>query len=122
VQERTVGVVGGLARKEIGYLYHTILVEKLGLKDLNGQRLNVVRPREAKGAYVRGRKVALLGGEIYGWSDREVTALVLVEDASEEGGGVEVRNAIGLDLRGGLVRFRREIGLQARSGGHTGAV
>ena len=94
--------MGGLARKEIGYLYYAILIEKLGLKDLNGQRLNILRPREAKGTYVRGRKIALLGGEIYGWSDREVTALVLVKDASEDGGGVEVRNAIGLDLREGL--------------------
>jgi hypothetical protein len=29
------GVVGSLARKEICNLYHTILVEKFGLKDLN---------------------------------------------------------------------------------------
>lgn len=54
--------------------------------------------RKAEGTYVRGRKVALLGGEIYGWSDGEVTALVLVEDASEDGGGVKIWNTIGLDL------------------------
>lgn len=53
MQERTVGVVGGLARKEIGYLYYAILVEKLGLKDLNGERLNIMRPREARDARSR---------------------------------------------------------------------
>ena len=40
--------MGGLARKEIGYLYNAILVEELGLKDLNGERLNILRPREAR--------------------------------------------------------------------------
>lgn len=68
-----------LARKEICDLDDTTLVEELRLKD------------------VGGREVALLGGEVYGRSDREVTALVLVEDASEDRGGVEIGNAIGLD-------------------------
>jgi hypothetical protein len=52
---------------------------------------------ERKGTYVRGREVALLGREVYGGGDREVTALVLVEDASEDRGGVEIGNAVGLD-------------------------
>lgn len=43
----------------------------------------------------------MLGGKVYGWGDREVTALVLVEDSGEDGGGVEIWNAIGLDWRNG---------------------
>ena len=63
----------------------------------------------------------MLGGEIYGWSDREVAALVLVKDASEDRGGVEIWNTIGLDLRerGGWIRVRRGLEL---GGGHTGTV
>lgn len=56
---------------------------------------------EGKRSYVRGREVILLGGKVYGWGDREVTALVLVEDSGEDGGGVEIWNAIGLDWRNG---------------------
>lgn len=52
---------------------------------------------EGKRVYVGGREVALLGGEVYGRCDREVTTLVLVEDASEYRGGVEIGDAIGLD-------------------------
>jgi hypothetical protein len=51
-----------------------------------------------------------------------VTALVLVEDASEDGGGVEIWNAIGLDLRGGWVGVRRGLELLVGSGGHTRTV
>jgi len=40
-----------------------------------------------------------------------MTALVLVKDASEDGRGVEVRNAIGLDSREGLMRVRSGLGL-----------
>ena len=61
----------------------------------------------AKGAYVRGREVALLSGKVHGWSDRKVTALVLVKDASEDGRGVEIRNAIGVDLTGRWMSARR---------------
>ena len=39
MQERTTRVAGSLARKEIGNLDHTILVEKFGLKDLSGRKL-----------------------------------------------------------------------------------
>jgi len=53
------------------------------------------------GAYVRGREVTLLGGKVYGRSDREVATLILVENASENGRGVEIRNAIGVDWTNG---------------------
>ena len=102
-------------------MYNTILVEKFGLKDLYGRKSNLTRSREAEGTYVRGRKVALLGGEIYGWSDREVTALVLVKDAGEDGGGVEIWSAIGLDLREGRMRVRTGLKLGGVEG-HTGTV
>lgn len=52
---------------------------------------------EGKGTYVRGREVALLGRKVYGGGYREVTALVLVKDASEDRGGVEIGNAVGFD-------------------------
>ena len=67
--------------------------------------------REVKETYVRGRKVALLGGEIYGWSDREVAALVLVKDAGKDGGRIEIWDTIGLDLGEGWMRVRRGLGL-----------
>jgi hypothetical protein len=41
----------------------------------------------------------LLGGKVRGRGDGEVAALVLVEDASEDGGGVEIGNTVGLDWR-----------------------
>lgn len=62
---------------------------------------------EQKRACVRGREVTLLGGKVYGRSDREVAALVLVEDASEDGGGVEIGNAVGLDWTGGDESYAR---------------
>lgn len=37
-----------------------------------------------KGTYVRGREIVLFGGEAYGWDYGEVTALVLVKDASKD--------------------------------------
>ena len=108
MQERTAGVFGSLARKEICDLYHTILVEKFSLKDLGRRKLGLMGPRgSAKGAYVRGGEVALLSGEVHGWSDRKVTALVLVKDASEDGRGVEIRNAIGVDLTDRRMSARR---------------
>lgn len=96
--------------KEIGNLDHTILVEEFGLKDLNGQRLGA-RGRGEGRTYVRGREVTLLGGKVDGRSDGEVAALVLVEDASEDGGGVEIGNAIGLDWTDGWVRTGQRPGL-----------
>jgi len=71
-----------------------------------------MRVRGEGKTYVRGREIALLGGEVYCRSDREVTALVLVEDASEDGGGVEIRNTIGLDWTDGRVRDSRGPGSQ----------
>jgi hypothetical protein len=65
---------------------------------------------EGDGTYVRGREVALLGREVYGGSDREVAALVLVEDASKDGGGVEIGNAIRFDCTDGWVRAKRDRG------------
>lgn len=47
--------------------------------------------------YIGRREVALLGGEVRGGGDGEVTTLVLVEDASEDGGRVEIGNTVGLD-------------------------
>lgn len=110
MQERTGRVAGSLARKEIGNLYHTILVEKFGLKDLDGWRSNPIGSEETEGTYVRGWEIALLGGEVYGWSDREVATLVLVKDASEDGGGVEIGNAIRVDLTDGWTRLEKRIG------------
>ena len=49
---------------------------------------------------VRGRQVALLCREAYGGSDGKVTAFVLVENASKDGGGVEIGDTIGLDWSG----------------------
>jgi len=57
--------------------------------------------------YVRGREVALLGGKVRRGSDREMATLVLVEDASEDGRGVEIWNAIGVDWTEGWVKARR---------------
>ena len=39
----------------------------------------------------------MLGGKVHGWSDREMAALILVEDASKDGRGVEIWNTIGVD-------------------------
>ena len=56
---------------------------------------------DGKGTYVRRGEVALLGGEVCGGSDGEMTTLVLVEDTGEDGGGVEIWNTVGLDWERG---------------------
>ena len=43
-----------------------------------------------------------------GRGDGEVAALVLVEDASKDGGGVEIGNTVGLDWRDRRVRTKLE--------------
>jgi hypothetical protein len=87
-----------LTGKKISDLDHTVLVEELCLKDLFGRESSLMGSGErGGGTYVRRREVALLGGEIYGGSDREMTALVFVEDASKDGGGVEIGDAVRLD-------------------------
>lgn len=86
-----------MARKKICDLDDAILVKKFCLKDLGEQRSTLMASRERKETYIRRREVALLGREVRGGGDGEVTTLVLVEDASEDRGGVEIGNAVGLD-------------------------
>ena len=43
----------------------------------------------------------MLGGKVHGRSDGEMATLVLVEDPSKDGRGVEIWNTIGVDWTGG---------------------
>ena len=52
----------------------------------------------------------MLGGKVFGRSNRKVASLVFVKDASEDGRGVEIWNAIGLDWTDGWVSAMRESG------------